>query len=143
MIKNLLIVLSVAFSNYGYADNATHAKISGDSYLGFSGASVKITMNNEHCSISTIGNEFGGELEMILTCGSVNQFLWSKEDGFTDEPGFSLIKAGDFDNDGKIDLEMEMSPKYSCNQQILYLSSKASSNQLVGISKASELVCGG
>ena len=143
MVKYLFIMLTFAFSGYGYANKVTHAKISGDSYLGFSGASVKITMNNEHCSISSTGNEFGGELEMILTCSSVNQFLWSKEDGFTDEPGFRLIKAGDFDNDGKIDLEMEMSPKYSCNQQIIYLSSKASSNQLVGISKASELICGG
>ena len=137
-----MITLSILFSTYGFANDVVTATIHGETYLGVSGASVKIIMNNEHCSISTIGNELEGGLEMSLQCGSNKQVLWDKQDGFTDEPRFELLRAGDFDKDGKIDLEMEMSPKYSCLQQVTFLSTKSLKEELVGVGKKSKLVCG-
>jgi len=129
-----------------YLQEVISAKISGDIYLGVSGAVTKIALNDINCSISSIGVELEQKFELTYSCANKHQILWNEtftRDLSLDEPQFSLIRAGDFDDDGKIDIEMEMSPKYSCKQQVIYLSSQASSNELVGISNVSKLICGG
>ena len=49
-----------------------------------------------------------------------------------DDPHFSLEWAGDLDQDGKPDLIMTLTQKYSSLPTILFLSSKASAGDLVG-----------
>lgn len=68
---------------------------------------------------------------VALTEGSRTQVLYSA-DGFADEPHFYIEWAGDLDRDGRLDLIVNLSRKYSVHPHRLLLSSKASGNQLVG-----------
>ena len=68
---------------------------------------------------------------MILTDGQQTQVLYSA-DGFTDEPHYDVVWAGDLDRDGRLDLVVNLHRKYSCHPYRLLLSSFASNGQLVG-----------
>jgi hypothetical protein len=71
------------------------------------------------------------DAQVILTDGDRTQVLYSA-DGFADEPHFDIKWAGDLDRDGKLDLVVDLSRKYSVHLYRLLLSSKASGAQLVG-----------
>jgi hypothetical protein len=71
------------------------------------------------------------DAEVILTHGGRTQVLYSA-DGFADDPHFDIEWAGDLDADGKLDLIVNLSRKYSVHPHRLLLSSKASGTQLVG-----------
>ncbi len=128
------------------------AEMSGESYLGLIGNKVDIVLNKERCSVKSTGTsgaegEAPKKFKIVFSCGSRSQVLWDIEkpalDDFSfDDPGFKVLWAGDYDGDGKIDLKMELSPKYSCSRKVTLLSSKAKKSELVGVSGASNIVCG-
>jgi hypothetical protein len=53
-------------------------------------------------------------------------------DGFVDDPHFYVEWAGDLDRDGRLDLVVNFSRKYSIHPHRLLLSTKAKKGQLVG-----------
>jgi hypothetical protein len=53
-------------------------------------------------------------------------------DGFADDPHYFVEWAGDLDRDGKLDLVVNLSRKYSLHPYRLLLSSKSKATQLVG-----------
>ena len=71
------------------------------------------------------------DAKVILTDGKRTQVLYSA-DGFVDDPHFEIEWAGDLDRDGKLDLIVNLSRKYSVHPHRLLLSSRASGTQLVG-----------
>lgn len=71
------------------------------------------------------------DAKVILAHGGRTQVLYSA-DGFADDPHFDIEWAGDLDADGKLDLIVNLSRKYSEHPHRLLLSSKASGTQLVG-----------
>jgi hypothetical protein len=71
------------------------------------------------------------DARVILTDGRRTQVLY-EADGFADEPHFDVVWAGDLDRDGRLDLVVNLSRKYSVHPYRLLLSSKASKTQLVG-----------
>jgi hypothetical protein len=76
-------------------------------------------------------DKFHSDMEVLLTHAGDTQTLYST-DGFADEPFFDVVWAGDLDRDGKLDLLVNFSRKYSVHPYRLLLSSKASAGQLVG-----------
>ena len=74
---------------------------------------------------------------VLLTEGQETQLLYSAE-GFADEPHFNIDWAGDLDGDGRLDLVVNLSRKYSSAPHRLLLSSRASGKQLVGEAAAFE-----
>ena len=86
---------------------------------------------------------------VTLTSAGVRQTLYSpKTAGRTadpalrlscDEPHFEIRWAGDLDRDGRLDLLVTFSPKYSYHPQRLFLSSAASPKALVGAASLYEL----
>ena len=71
------------------------------------------------------------DAKVILTSGSRSQVLYSA-DGFADDPHFDVVWAGDLDRDGRLDLVVNLSSKYSEHPYRLLLSTKAAAGQLVG-----------
>lgn len=71
------------------------------------------------------------DAKVILAHAGRTQVLYSA-DGFADDPHFDIEWAGDLDADGKLDLIVNLSRKYSVHPHRLLLSSKASGTQLVG-----------
>jgi hypothetical protein len=69
-------------------------------------------------------------VKVVLTDGRQTQVLYSA-DGFVDDPHFYIEWAGDLDGDGKLDLVVNLSRKYSVHPHRLLLSSKASPTELV------------
>jgi hypothetical protein len=53
-------------------------------------------------------------------------------DGFIDDPHYYIEWAGDLDRDGRLDLAVNLSRKYSLHPHRLLLSSAAAPGQLVG-----------
>ena len=68
---------------------------------------------------------------VILSDGRQTQELYSA-DGLVDDPHFDVEWAGDLDRDGRLDLVVNLSRKYSVHPHRLLLSSRAVKNQLVG-----------
>ena len=68
---------------------------------------------------------------VLLSEGRQTQVLYSV-DGFVDEAHFEVEWAGDLDRDGRLDLVVNLSRKYSVHPHRLLLSSRAARNQLVG-----------
>lgn len=68
---------------------------------------------------------------VMLTEGRRTQMLYSAE-GFVDDPHFYVVWAGDLDRDGRLDLIVNLSKKYSWSPYRLLLSSRASGTGLVG-----------
>ncbi|MCR9858858.1 hypothetical protein [Vibrio parahaemolyticus] len=120
------------------------AVVNGDRYLGVLGATIDIEFNGLICLLYSAGNPEQQKLSLVFTCNGQEQVLW--HDGLTilelDEPRFELLWAGDNDGDGKLDLILEVSPKYSCSQQVQYRSSIAPKGLLVGQSDLNEVECG-
>ena len=67
----------------------------------------------------------------MLTDGTRSQVLYSV-DGFADGPHFQIEWAGDLDRDGRLDLVVNLSRKYSHHPYRLLLSTKASAVEIVG-----------
>jgi hypothetical protein len=71
------------------------------------------------------------DARIVLSDGRRTQVLYSA-DGFADDPHFDIEWAGDLDGDGRLDLVVNFSRKYSVHPYRLLLSSRASRGQLVG-----------
>jgi len=71
------------------------------------------------------------DAQVIFTDGRRKQVLYSA-DGFTDDPHYEVVWAGDLDGDGQLDLIVNLHRKYSWQPYRLLLSSLASKGQLVG-----------
>jgi hypothetical protein len=117
---------------------ARDAIVTGERYLGLPGTTVDLKLGDQACEVqSTINIE--------LHCAGSVQILWQisdLDDLALDEPRFLLLWAGDRDGDGRIDLEMDLSPKYSCTRTVLFLSSRAAKSEMVGIANKPETRCG-
>jgi hypothetical protein len=68
---------------------------------------------------------------LTLRSGDRRQVLYRFSDE-PDEPSWPVLWAGDLDRDGRLDLYMDLSRKYSMSRRVLFLSSKAAGNDLVG-----------
>lgn len=98
-------------------------------------------LTNRSAAISLGSREYALKLEsaqeslsdatVILTQGDRTQVLYSAE-GFADDPHFNVYWAGDLDGDGKLDLVVDFSRKYSVLSYRLLLSTQARPGQLVG-----------
>jgi hypothetical protein len=65
--------------------------------------------------------------------GRAQRLYWPEEATFScDEPHFDVAWAGDLDRDGRLDLVVSFSSKYSHHPRRLLLSSAAGPDQLVG-----------
>jgi hypothetical protein len=71
------------------------------------------------------------DAHVVLSDGMVRQVLYSTE-SFVDDPHFFVEWAGDLDRDGRLDLVVNLSRKYSVHPHRLLLSSKATKSELVG-----------
>ena len=71
------------------------------------------------------------DARVVLTRGTKSQVLYSTG-GFVDEPHFDIVWAGDLDQDGRLDLMVNLNRKYSWHPYRLLLSSRATASQLVG-----------
>lgn len=141
------LVLGMVVSLAASADEGVRAHVSGNTYLGLAGNSAEISLDSVRCVLESEGQPEQGEFRLVFTCGNRNQVLWDMHapvpgDFAFDEPRFSLLWAGDRDGDGRIDLVMEMSPKYSCSREVTYLSSLAQTKELLGVAGSPETVCG-
>ncbi|WP_221274597.1 hypothetical protein [Thaumasiovibrio subtropicus] len=127
-----------------FAGSEHQVKVSGDTYLGIPESYVMIEFNENRCSLTSSGNpERDHSFALTLTCGDKAQVLWQVNfaDTVMDEPRFGLLWAGDLDGDNEIDIKMEVSAKYSCTQQAIYLSSSAVKDELVNLAVLEEEVC--
>ena len=139
----LLVGFIITFQAYAIEHDET--KVSGDRYLGVVGSKTEIDFGSTSCSVEAKRSE-NSEFYLELSCDGKDQILWdinhpAPDDFSFDDPKFELLWAGDRDGDGKIDIEMEMSPKYSCRKKVLYLSSLALEGQLVGIYGSPKTTC--
>jgi hypothetical protein len=71
------------------------------------------------------------DARVVLSDGPVRQVLYSTE-GFVDDPHFYVEWAGDLDRDGRLDLVVNLSRKYSVHPHRLLLSTTAKKSELVG-----------
>jgi hypothetical protein len=71
------------------------------------------------------------DAKLLLTVGTVTQTLYALNSKGANEPGWSLLWAGDLDGDGKLDLYLGLSNHYNVSQHKLFLSSQARKGQLV------------
>ena len=68
--------------------------------------------------------------KLVLTSGNSSQILYTL-DQCGNDPGWSLIWAGDLDKDGKLDLYVTVNQHYNVIERRLFLSSQADEGQLV------------
>lgn len=68
--------------------------------------------------------------QLVLTSGNSTQVLYTLE-GCGNDPGWSLIWAGDLDKDGKLDLYVTVNQHYNIVERRLFMSSQADEGQLV------------
>jgi hypothetical protein len=71
------------------------------------------------------------DARVVVSDGTATQVLYAT-DGFVDEPHYEVEWAGDLDRDGRLDLVVNLSRKYSIHPHRLLLSSKARRGELVG-----------
>ena len=134
-----LFLFTLALMNMFSVSADTVATITGKTNLAVRGNSAKIVLDKQVCVIESLGDKKLNSFRIAFTCDGKTQILFDTEKPIEngkysiDDPLFSLLWAGDKDDDGKIDITMEMSPKYSYSKKITYLSSKAKDNQLLGI----------
>ena len=139
----MILITFWFFSSFGLCDDA---EITGETYLGLAGKSARIKLHGQFCDVRSI-SEFGiTNFKVVLECDGTSQVLWDisnpGENSLNyDDPKFELLWAGDMDYDYKIDLKMNMSPKYSCSRITVYLSSLAKDGELVGVKGKPEYKC--
>lgn len=143
-LKSILVF--TCFSLVASSGYCEEAEISGETYLGVSGATVTIRLHGQFCEIRSTSDDGVKNFRIVLVCDGTAQVLWDINNldpkGLSyDEPKFELLWAGDLDNDYKIDLKMDMSPKYSCTKETVYLSSLGKNGELVGIKGKPEYKC--
>ncbi len=146
-MKWLFVIAGLGITQVVQSGAPADVQVSGDTYLGIPGRSAQIVMGSERCALKSEGNEETNDFRLVYTCNETRQVLWDmaergENELHYDEPRFELLWAGDRDGDGKIDISMEMSPKYSCSRKVDYLSTLAEKGQLLGISGEPEIVCG-
>lgn len=146
MNKVLIIFIFLLQPSIAMTSESNVAKISGETYLGVPGNISQIAFKDKRCAVESNGADKNKDFKIVFTCNGTSQVLWDINipvagDFSFDDPKFYLLWAGDKDNDGKIDIVMDMSPKYSCTKEVTYLSSKASKGQLLGISGNPKTVC--
>ena len=71
------------------------------------------------------------DARVVLSDGIIRQVLYSTA-GFVDDPHFLVEWAGDLDRDGRLDLVVNLSRKYSVHPHRLLLSTRAKKSELVG-----------
>ena len=108
----------------------------------------KLKVDATDYEISIIGDE--GEkcwkdglpknAKLVLKSGNSSQVLYTLE-GCGNDPGWSLIWAGDLDKDGKLDLYVTVNQHYNIVERKLFMSSQADEGQLVA--EVAELVTTG
>jgi hypothetical protein len=144
-VKYFTCLTCLLFTIHSQAQQPVDARISGDRFLGVAGKSAELSFESESCTVASEKSDVT-EFRLVFSCGKRSQTLWDINvpvpgDFAFDDPGFALIWAGDKDGDGKIDLIMEMSPKYSCTKEVTYLSTLAEDGQLVGIQGSPVTTC--
>lgn len=77
------------------------------------------------------------DVRVTLSDGRETQVLFAAN-GFVDEPHFTVHWAGDMDSDGRLDLIVTLSHKYSVFPTRLLLSSVARQGELAGVAAAIE-----
>jgi hypothetical protein len=93
---------------------------------------LEITLGKRHYTVRLEhSREDLTDARVILSDGTLRQVLYST-DGFVDEPHFYVEWAGDLDRDGRLDLVVNLSRKYSIHPHRLLLSTKAKKAELVG-----------
>lgn len=78
--------------------------------------------------------------QLVLTRGSSSQVLYALQ-GCGNDPGWSLVWAGDLDKDGQLDLYVTVNQHYNVIERKLFLSSQADEGELV--SEVAEFVTTG
>lgn len=97
-----------------------------------SSGSLEIALGKRRYTVRLEGlREDRTDARVVLSDGKVRQVLYSTE-GFVDEPHFYIEWAGDLDRDGRLDLAVNLSRKYSVHPHRLLLSTKAKKSELVG-----------
>ncbi|EMA2439055.1 hypothetical protein [Vibrio parahaemolyticus] len=131
-------------SSTAVAKSNSEATIVGSPYLGVPNTTVSIEFDGNICVLKSLGNVELQRFSIVLTCNASEQLLWSENlsDYEVDDPRFELLWAGDNDGDGKLDLKMEVSPKYSCSQIAYFNSSLADVSKLVGSGIFEKIACG-
>lgn len=92
--------------------------------------SVSLGDRQYHVSVQA-SDKYLADARVILTQGRRSQTLYSA-DGFADGPHFFVVWAGDLDQDGNLDLVVNLHRKYSWHPYRLLLSTKAKGLQMVG-----------
>ena len=135
-----VLIFSLFLMNIAFATETSKAQVTGEKFLGVPGNSAQIILGKQICSLKSFGEQKKNSFRLEFKCNGITQILFDTEAHIesgkysVDEPLFSLLWAGDKDYDGKIDLVMEMSPKYSYSKKITFLSTKARNQELLGIS---------
>ncbi|EHW0642969.1 hypothetical protein HJ102_24040 [Vibrio parahaemolyticus] len=138
------LLLGLLFlSSTALAEPNSEAIIVGSPYLGVPDITIRIEFDGNICGLKSLGNVELQKFSILLTCNGTEQLLWheSLTDYEVDDPRFELLWAGDNDGDGKLDLELEVSPKYSCSQTAKFNSSLADVGKLVGNGVFSKIDC--
>jgi hypothetical protein len=116
-------------------------------FLGTPGTKISIVYKDQRCTLSSDGDADMTRFTISLNCNGLSQILWNKNslgenDLALDDPKFELEWAGDIDKDGKLDLKMELSQKYSCSRKVTFLSSLAQTGKLVDMKGNPKMTCG-
>lgn len=95
------------------------------------GDRIAFTLGRDRYTITLHASDtYLKDARVVLEKAGVSQTLFSHE-GEGDEPHFEILWAGDLDRDGRLDLVMTMSPKYSYYPRTILLSSAAHPGELV------------
>jgi hypothetical protein len=93
---------------------------------------LRVALGNRQYRIELRSSRrYRSDAQVVLTDGERTQVLYAIDDQ-PDEPHFDVEWAGDLDGDGKLDLVVDLSRKYSWHPHRLLLSSLASWDELVG-----------
>lgn len=68
--------------------------------------------------------------KLVLSIGEKEQVIETLNN--VNDPGWTILWAGDLDNDGKLDLYLDLSDHYNVSDRVLFLSTKAKRGELVG-----------
>jgi hypothetical protein len=100
------------------------------------GDQLKLTLGNQEFLVRVANPRRHGDADMAgssleLVSNGVTQLLYSAPENAS-EPAWEILWAGDLDGDGKLDLYLQLGTDASSSDRILFVSTKASSGQLVG-----------